>query len=264
VIDGRELIAAIGDIAGSVTGVVAVDARNLSTGERVELRAEERFPSASVIKIAILVELYAQVEEGRLSLAEACRVRAEEKVDGSGVLTQLHAGLQVTVEDLARLMITVSDNTASNMLLDRLGCDAVTARMASLGLSGIVMGRKFYDFAARDRGRENWVAAGDLSSLLEKIERRQIVSPAGCGAMIGIMLKQQFDGRIPRRLPPDVKVANKTGTISTACHDAGIIYAPSGPIALTVLTRDVPELADAEEVIRRVAKAVYGGWGCVG
>ena len=98
------------------------------------------------------------------------------------------------------------------------------------------MGRKFFDFAARDRGLENWVTAADLSSLLEKIERRQVVTPPTCETMIAIMLKQQFDGRIPRRLPPDLKVANKTGTISTACHDAGILDAPSGPIVLTVLT----------------------------
>ncbi len=254
------MIEATRDIAESVGGIVAVDARDLSTGRRFALRADERFPSASVIKIAILVELFAQVDEGRQDLTEAIRVREEDKVDGSGVLTQLHTGLAVTVEDLARLMITVSDNTASNMLLDRLGCESVTARMASLGLSGIVMGRKFYDFAARERGLENWVTAADLSSLLEKIERREIVTPAACEAMVAIMLKQQFDGRIPRRLPDEVKVANKTGTISTACHDAGILYAPSGPLVLTVLTRDIPQLADAEEAIRQIARVVYKSW----
>ena len=109
-IEDKELAAAVGDITRSVAGVVAVDARHLTTGAQVALHANERFPSASVIKIAILVELFAQVEAGCQVLSDECRIREEDKVEGSGVLTQLHTGLTVTVEDLARLMITVSDN----------------------------------------------------------------------------------------------------------------------------------------------------------
>jgi beta-lactamase class A len=238
-----------------------VAARDVRRGRSLDLRPDERFPAASVIKVCILVELMARVEEGGFRLEQRVLLRDAEKMPGSGVLSQLHAGLELTLEDLAHLMITISDNTASNMLIDLLGCERINARMEGLGLTQSRLERKFFDYEARERGRDNWITAREMADLLVGIERRQVVSPPACEKMLAILRKQQFDGRIPRLLPPDTPVANKTGTISTACHDIGIIYSPAGPLALAVLTRDVGDTAAAEGAIRHVARLVYHHWG---
>jgi beta-lactamase class A len=257
----EQLARGIEEIAREIGGSVGVAVRDIRRAQALDLNADRRFPSASVIKVCILVELMARVEEGELSLADRVLLADADKVPGSGVLSMLHEGLELTVEDLAHLMITVSDNTASNMLIDRLGCDAINARMDSLGLRQTRLGRKFYDFEARDRGFDNWATAGELADLLVGIERRRVVSPGACEKMLAILRKQQFDGKIPRLLPPDTPVANKTGTISTASHDVGIIYAPAGPIALAVLTENAANPAAAEGGIRHVARLVYHHWG---
>jgi beta-lactamase class A len=257
----EELARGIEEILAATEGVVAVAVRDVHGGRALDLRADEVFPSASVIKVPILVELLAQAEAGELRLDDRATLRDAEKVPGSGVLSMLHAGLELTLEDLAHLMITVSDNTASNMLIDLLGCDRINARLVGLGLTKTQLQRKFYDFEAREKGFDNWATAGELADLLVSIERRSVVSAAACEKMLAIMRKQQLDGKIPKLLPPDTPVANKTGSISTASHDIGIVYAPAGPIALAVLTRDIPEPAVAEGVIRHVARLAFCYWG---
>lgn len=251
----------IQQIAAEAGGLVAVAARDLKQGRSLDRHAKERFPAASVIKICILVELLARVEDGDLRQEDRLVVKPEEKMPGSGVLTMLHDGLELTLEDLAHLMIVISDNTASNMLIDHLGCNRINARMQSLGMRGSALQRKFFDMAARDRGQDNWVAAGDLADLLAGLERGEVVSATVGERALAIMRKQQFDGRIPRLLPSGTKVANKTGTISGVSHDAGVIYAPTGPLALAVLTKDCVSPAAAETAIRQVALAVYEEWG---
>lgn len=249
-----------GLIAEAPGGAIAVAARHVDTGAAVSLRPEEVFPAASAIKVAILVELYAQAEEGRLALAEELPLLEEEKVPGSGVLKELHVPRSFTLEDLARLMIVISDNTASNMLIDRLSPAAINARMQALGMPHSCLQRRFFDYEARQRGLDNLIAAGDLAELYLRMERRELVSTVGSEAMLAILKRQQVSSKIPRLLPPDTEIAHKTGTINDASHDAGIIYAPAGPIVLVVLTKGYSEV-DGETVIRRVARAVYDAWG---
>jgi beta-lactamase class A len=251
----------IEEIAAEIGGVTAVAARDTARGRALDLRAAEPFPAASVIKIAILIELVARTEEGDLLPSEIAVLRDEDRVEGSGVLRMLHAGVRLTLQDLAHLMITVSDNTASNMLIDRLGCERISARLAALGLRQTRLERRFYDFAARDAGRDNWIAAGEMADLLLAIERRQVVSHAACDRILDILRKQQFTNRIPKLLPPDTPVAHKTGTVSGVCHDAGIIYAPAGPLVLVVLTRGIECQAVAEGGIRHIARLMYDAWG---
>jgi beta-lactamase class A len=257
----ERLARAVEGIAAEIGGTVGVAARDLRRGRALDLNAGERFPSASVIKVCILVELLARAEAGEVRLDDRVRLADAQKVPGSGVLSMLHEGTELTLEDLAHLMICVSDNTASNMLIDRLGCDRINSRLRILGLEKTELGRKFYDFEARDRGLDNWASAGELADLLVGIERRQVVSPGACEKMLAIMRKQQFDTRIPRLLPPDTPVANKTGSITGVCHDIGVIYAPSGPLVLAVLTRGIEQAAAADGGIRHIARLVYEHWG---
>src|SRR5262249_21295988 len=156
-------------------------------------------------------------------LRETLTLREEEKVAGSGVLKELHAGLAFALEDLARLMIVISDNTATNMLIDRLGCDAVNARMQNLGLDQTRLERRLFDMEARAPGFANGISPADMALLLLKMERRELISPDACEAMLAIMRRQQVSSKMPRLLPPDTPIAHKTGTVSNASHDVGII-----------------------------------------
>lgn len=243
-------------------GTVAVAAHHLRRGLQFERRSREVFPSASVIKVAILVELFARVAEHQEDLGTSVCVREEDKVEGSGVLRELHAGAQLTLQDLARLMIVISDNTATNMLIERLGTSAVNARLDALGCHGTRLGRKMYDLEARDRGIENLCVAAEMVQLLAAMEAGEVVSAWASSEMLAIMKRQSYVTKIPRLLPPDTPVANKTGEITGVSHDVGIIYAPTGPIALAVLTRGCRDRVAAEDVIGRIARAVYDAWGC--
>lgn len=259
--DSGALEARLDAITAEAEGTVAVAAWHLSRGMRLERAAQEVFPSASVIKVPILVELFARISEGRDTLEARVSLREEDKVEGSGVLRELHAGIELSVDDLARLMIVISDNTATNLLIERLGVASVNGRLDSLGCPRTRLGRKMYDFEARDRGLENLVVAGEMMELLAAMERGEVVSPAASATMLGIMKRQSYVTKIPRLLPDGTAVANKTGTITGVSHDIGIIYAPTGPIALAVLTRGCRDAVAAEDAIGRVARAVYDAWG---
>jgi beta-lactamase class A len=242
-------------------GVVSVAAVRLSTGDRLYRAPERSFPSASVIKVPILAALHVEAEAGRLSWGETMRLTEECKVPGSGVLREMHAGLEVTLEDLARLMIVVSDNTATNLLIDRIGTAAVNEWLAAHDFQVTRLGRKMYDFAARDRGLENRCSAGEMTEMLVRLERRELVSADASEAMIRIMRRQAYVSKIPRLLLPDTPVANKTGEITGVSHDVGLIYTPGGTIAVSVLTEGARDRVAAEDVIGRIARALYEAWG---
>jgi beta-lactamase class A len=253
----KELSAAIEEIAEEAGGRVAVALRHLPSGRELRREAEEVFPSASVIKVPILVTAFAEVAAGRRRWEERFVVTAEACVEGSGVLRELHPGLEVTLQDLARLMIVVSDNTASNMLIDALGVERVNEELSALGCRHTRLGRKFYDFAARDAGRENLCAAGELADLLARMEEGEVISPAASAEMLSIMRRQGFTNKLPALLPPETPVAHKTGEITGVSHDVGILYGPSGPLVLAVLTQGCRDRIAAEMAIRREARAAY-------
>lgn len=260
--EGHDPLAmAIEHIVAEIGGTVGVAVRDVARSRALDINPDVRFPSASVIKVPILVELLARAEEGGLSLDDRARVSEADKVPGSGVLRMMHEGLELTLGDLAHLMITISDNTASNMLIDRLGCDRINARMEGLGLVQTRLQRKFYDFPARDRGLDNWASARELADLLLAIERRQVVSRDACERILEIMRKQQFTHKLPALLPPDTQVASKTGSITGVSHDIGVIYCPAGPLVLVVLTRGIAEPSVSEGGIRHIARLVYHHWG---
>jgi beta-lactamase class A len=248
-------------LAEECGGTVAVAALHLPTARRIKRHAERSFPSASVIKVPILAALHAEAETGRLSWEERISLTEEKKVPGSGVLREIHPGIELTLEDLARLMIVVSDNTATNLLIDRIGTDIVNALLDGQGSQSTRLERRMYDFAARDRGLENRCAAGEITDMLVRLERRALVSPTASEAMLAIMRRQAYVSKIPRLLPPDTPVANKTGEITGVSHDAGLIYAPSGPIALTILTEGARDRVAAEDTIGRIARTLYDAWG---
>ena len=247
----------VSKILKSVAGTFGVAACHLKTGEEILINENEVFKSASVIKVPILVELFCRRDEGDISLGEIIELKDEYKVDGSGVLKELHAGLQFTVLDLATLMIVVSDNTATNMLIDRLGPESVTERIRSYGLKDTILSRKMYDFEQAACGKENLCTPRDMTLLLKLMAEGRISGKSTSMEMLGIMARQQYREKIPLLLPKGIKVANKTGSLTAVTHDVGVVTTSEHEYVLSILAGDAADTVAADRAIAEASKAVY-------
>jgi beta-lactamase class A len=240
---------------------VGVAAREIESGKSWAINGGAPFPAASTIKAAILVALYRAVDAGRVDFDQKVTVEAAAKVPGSGVLTWMAEGLALPLRDLAYLMIAISDNTASNLVIDAVGMEAVRATIADLGLRGTALNRRFIG-RLPDRGMpENWTTATDLANLVAAISTNRAASPASCAAMRATLALQQHRARIPRLLPERFAYAGKTGSLPEIVHDAGLVTTPRGTLALAVLTRGNADPWAADELIGRVAWAAIGDAG---
>lgn len=225
-------------------GVVGLSVIDLRTGEKLSIRGDQAFPSASVIKVPILVELFHQVERGPLKLSDPVVMLAADQRPGSGILQFLTPPLQLTLGDAATLMIILSDNTATNLVIDRVGITYVNARMDSLGLKQTRLHSKVFNRPSSidTAGSRKWglgvTTPAELAEIMARLYRSEIVSDSASKAMIAI-LKNNFDSEeIPRFLPPDAAVAHKTGKLNAARHDCGIVYSTQRDYVLCVLTAE--------------------------
>ncbi len=223
-------------------GKVAVAVKHLTTGEEFYHQADAPMPTASLIKVAVMVEAYRQAKEGQLDLDRKLTLRKEDQVPGSGILTQLTPGLTLTLRDAIHLMISLSDNTATNMVVDQIGVGATAATMERLGyphtkLHAKVFRRDTSVFPERSRqfGLGS-TTARETVRLFEALEKRQLVSPEASAAMLGHLRATDAPFKFPRFLPSGVRVAFKGGSVNAARTAAGILYTRSGPVALSVLT----------------------------
>src|SRR4051794_18740859 len=184
------------------SGVLGIAAKNLTTGEEVLVEPDRTFPTASAFKIPVLAELYRQVEEGRIRLDDRIPVRASDIVKGSGVLRALQPGLAATAHDLATLMIIVSDNTATNMLIDLVGgVEPINAFMRSLGLTSVVVHNRIdFEVIGDDNRRLAEAAPRDLMRLCGLMARGELVSAEASRGMLAIMRQQHYLSQFPRYL----------------------------------------------------------------
>lgn len=219
------------------------------------VNADKLVPSASVIKLPILVEAMERVKAGTLDLSEIHILTDSEKVGGDGILKTYSHRSRISYADLLRLMIIYSDNTATNIFINELGMDAINARIRAMGLTGTRLNRVMMDTVAARQGRDNVVTARDMNRLLSQIYRHQLATPALCEQMLDILKQNEDTLTIPRLLPKSVAVAHKTGTLSYVRADAGIVYAKT-PFLLTVLVQGVPT-PDAERIIAELALLCY-------
>jgi beta-lactamase class A len=248
---------------------VAVAFRTLDGRSQWLLRADEPFHAASTMKVAVLIELYRQVHEGKVKLEDSLTVRNEfhSLVDGSVYTldpaddseTDLYRALgeSRTLGQLSELMITVSSNLATNLLMDKLGVDNIRAGVHALGADGMNVRRPLEDSKAFAQGLNNTTTARALLQLLEALAAGRAVDPQASQQMIAILERQTVNERIPAGLPPGTKVAHKTGEITKIRHDAAIVYAPR-PFVLVVLTRGLTDEKAADALIADIARRLYG------
>ncbi|HZS87693.1 MAG TPA: serine hydrolase [Chloroflexota bacterium] len=253
----RERIAAV---AADLPGRLGVSIHYLDVHAEVRVASDDLFPAASVIKIPIMVEAYRQAAAGLLPLDEPLPVLPEEVTDGSGILKYLHTGLPLTVADAIELMIVVSDNTATNLLLRRLGTDAVNGTMRDLGLLHTrTAGPIRTANAPLGLAEMSHTTPQEMATLLEEIARGRLIDAEASAAMLQTLEHQLYADMIPRYLPftyyPErlglaempVRVAHKTGGLSGVRNDAGIVIVqtPSGARTM-VISAFTADLADDE------------------
>src|SRR5579884_1362594 len=214
-------------------------------------RADERFAAASVIKVPILAALAAGMRRwDQVVPLDPC-----DDAAGSGVIQYLspHA---YTLRDLATLMIIVSDNRATNLIIDLLGIERINAYIARAGWRDTVLGRRMYDFAARAQGRENLSTPRDLADLFVRLLQGRLASPATSEIVLGILRAQQFRDKLPAWLPPDAAAAHKTGELPGVQNDCGILFLPSGPVVVAVLTSDLTRAARGRLAVQEIGRAI--------
>jgi beta-lactamase class A len=253
----KKLDARVGDAVekfDSVMGVAIVDL----TDERAILKnADHIFPTASSIKIAILLELYRQEQNGKAKLNDVYTFDVKDLVEDSQIMAGLTPGVtKVTNRDLAQFMVVVSDNAATNVLIDRVGMQNVNATLRSLGLTKTMLRRKMMDVVAARRGDENVSTPQEMARLLETIYKGKALNKELTDALIK-QLSTGKDSYIPRELPPGLQIANKPGSLEGIRTDSGIIFAKNRPFAISVMTSSVRDERGAERAIGEIALEAF-------
>jgi beta-lactamase class A len=266
----ESLEARLAPLAKAHKGKVAIAVKHLGTGEGYYLNADEPMPTASLIKLAVMIETYQQVAEGKVKLSDPVTLRKEDKVPGSGILTDhFSEGASFPLRDAVRLMIVFSDNTATNLVLDKIGVGSTAKRMEEWGFPNTKIHAKVFKGSTTsvfpERSKQfglGSTTAREMVGLLEKLHAGKLVSPAACKEMLEHLKKCDDKDKFPRLLPAGTVVAHKTGSINAARTDAGILYLKSGPVAVCVLTAENEDQSWRADnagnlLCAKVAKEVY-------
>ncbi|MFQ3549298.1 MAG: serine hydrolase, partial [Armatimonadota bacterium] len=223
---------------------------------------EMTFSAASLIKIPILVHAIKLASQDAFPLDREVIVRNITSVKGAGVLRHLHDGLVLTMKDLLTLMIIVSDNTATNMVIDLLGMDGVNETSKELGIKNSFLRRRMMDRTAIEQGIDNTCTASDMTNLLLKIAHREAVGEHWDDIMLQILRAQQFGDRLDLILPSDVMIANKTGARTGIVHDCGIITTSKFSYSICVLTSDLKSNGHGVMAVAEISRHIYNYVSC--
>ncbi|QDK78401.1 serine hydrolase [Spirosoma sp. KCTC 42546] len=252
------------------TGIFAVAFKDLATGKELLIRERDVFHAASTMKTPVMIEVYKQQAQGKLSLSDSILIKTEFKsiVDGSPYtlpvssdsdsITYKQIGTKRTLASLVYDMITVSSNLATNLIIERVGGPNVTQTMRDLGAKDIQVRRGVEDSKAFAKGLNNSTTAYDLMLIFDKIATGQAVSPEASKAMIATLLEQKFNDAIPAKLPKTVKVAHKTGSIVGVRHDSGLVILPDGrQYVLVLLSKDIKDDKATSGAMATVSEWIY-------
>ncbi len=255
----QKLEATITGVDRNLDGVLGVAILDLTTGQKYLLHADEVLPTASSIKIAILAELYHQAQQGKIKLGDLYTLQSSDLVSGSGIAGAFTPGVtRLTLRDVAALMISVSDNSATNVIIDRIGMENVNVLLDSLGLTHTRLrrNRKMMDVKAAAEGRENIATPREMVMLLEALYRGKVLNKQMTDDFF-TLLSVHKESYIPRELPEDLRIANKPGELEGVRNDSGIIFTGNRPFAISVMTTYLRREKDGGDAIVRIATAAY-------
>lgn len=239
------------------TGHWGITIVNQTTGDKLELNPTQVFPAASMIKVPIMYEIMRQAATGNLSLDDCLTVTRDIRTGGSGILKELRPNITMTIKELVTLMIILSDNTATNILIDLVGMTAVNTTMANLGLKSTVLRRLMMDFDAAQAGQENTTSAADLTLLFTIIYNNHQLPQEYGDIMLDILKRQQIEDKLPFYLPEETVIAHKTGTLPGVEHDGGILFLPSGSYIICILTSNLAANYLGLQLVALLGKVIY-------
>jgi beta-lactamase class A len=261
------LAAEVRGVERAFSGVIGIWVHDLGRRHTYGLRAEEHFAPASTIKLFVLRELFRQVDAGQASLSEEVVVRRRDVVPGSGVLRDLGPDLRLSLGDAAMLMVTVSDNVAANLLIDRLGTRAINRGTQAAGFADTRLGGKLFG-----RHRLSRTTPRDVGTLMLQIARRQAVSRTASAAMLGMLRREQSHDIVGRRLPHEpadrgdgpgrLKVASKSGSLAGVRHDVAYVEGRAARYVVALMSRECADLRfsvdnEATLCLAHVARLVH-------
>jgi len=249
----QKLEAGIQQVDQHLDGVMGVAIEDLNTGDHYFLHEDEVFAQASSIKITVLANLYLQAQQGKLKLTDLYTVQASDLVPDSDIMNGLTPGIsRVTLRDLATMMVAVSDNAATNVLIDRVGMQNVNAMLDSLGLTHTRLRRKMMDLEAAKQGRENISTPREMMTLLSAIYHGKLLNKESTEDFFKV-LSTNKNSWIPRDLPPDLKIADKPGALEAIRNDSGIVFVEGRPYVICVMTGYLRNERDGEDAISKVS-----------
>ena len=243
-------------IISQVEGNVCINFYDLNKNNGFSVNGDKKVLSASMIKLLILAELMKKIFENKFSLSDTVMMANFMKIGGDGVLKELNTGHHFTLKELATLMIIVSDNQATNILIDFLGMENINQLGKELDLKETFLGRKMMDAEARKKGYDNYTCADDISLLLKLIYQEKLINKEASQLMLDILLRQQQGERLQRYLPSDIKIAHKCGDLDNLENDGGIIWLGGKAYISVILTNGMPNL-QCKQTIGKISKFVY-------
>jgi beta-lactamase class A len=272
-----ELGKKLGEIAAKHKGKVAVYAKNLATGDSVTIDPQRPVATASVIKLPLMLQAFEQVKAGKIKLSDIIELTKDNQVPGSGVLSFLDPGLKLTLKDAITLMMTLSDNTATNMVIDAVGLKPTNDMLARMNLKNTYFYKKVYKKAEGPQPADQKqfglgkTTAEEMGKVMESIYRCDLGDHDLCGKMITIMRNQQYRNMVPRYIESEdtsedlSAIADKIGALDEVRNDVALIYTKKGPIVISIFTYDnadkswTPENR-AEMMMGRMAKLIVDTW----
>lgn len=230
---------------------------NAPAGERWHHRGDCRHPSASTVKVPIMIQVYRMIDQGALRLDDMHSLAATEKSPGSGVMQHLHSGLQVSIADLLYLMMSISDNTATNILIDLAGMTNINDTMAELGMTSSILGRPMRGRLAIEGEQENLATASDYTRVMQAIVDGWAASASACEAMLSTLEKQHNGRRIGRYVPDagGYRWGSKTGTNTGIVNDVGFAASPAGMLLIAVICRGAADEPCGEGAVAEIARS---------
>jgi len=253
----EKLGSSISEVDRGLEGVLGIAIEDLTAGETYFLHEDLVFPQASSIKIAVLAELDHQAQQGKLKLTDLYTVRSSDLVPDSDIMGGLTPGItKITLRDLATMMVAVSDNSATNVLIDRVGMENVNGLMDLLGLNHTRLRRKMMDVKAAMEGRENVSTPREMMKLLESLYRGKVLGPELTEDFFKVLSTHKASF-IPRDLPDGLKIANKPGELEGVRNDSGVVFVERRPYVICLMSTYLRREHDGEEAISRISLEAY-------